>query len=72
MTDRPEQDPGTGPDAGPHRRRDGRSAGGSADLVEMDYHRAGPGMRRRLAWQVLAWPLALVALIVAGAIWFLA
>lgn len=48
-----------------------RSAGSAGESTDVDYVRATAPVRNRLIWQVLAWPLGLVALIVAGAIWAL-
>lgn len=48
-----------------------RSAGSAGESTDVDYVRATSPVRSRLAWQVLIWPLGMVLLIVAGAIWAL-
>lgn len=48
-----------------------RSAGAAGEPADTDYYRATEPVRSRLARQVLIWPLALVLLIVLGAVWAL-
>ncbi|GGF72543.1 hypothetical protein GCM10011402_26400 [Paracoccus acridae] len=48
-----------------------RSAGTAGEPSDTDYVRATAPVRNRLAWQVLIWPVAMILLIVLGAIWAL-
>ena len=48
-----------------------RSAGAAGEPSDTDYVRATAPVRNRLAWQVLIWPVAMILLIVLGAIWAL-
>jgi hypothetical protein len=48
-----------------------RSAGAAGEPSDTDYVRATAPVRNRLAWQVLVWPLAMILLVILGAIWAL-
>lgn len=48
-----------------------RSAGAAGEPTDTDYVRATAPVRNRLAWQVLIWPVAMILLVILGAIWAL-
>ena len=48
-----------------------RSAGAAGEPADTDYVRATAPVRNRLAWQVLIWPVGMILLVIAGAIWAL-
>lgn len=48
-----------------------RSAGAAGEPTDVDYVRAPAPVRNRLVWQVLIWPLLMIALVILGAIWAL-
>ena len=48
-----------------------RSAGAAGEPSDTDYVRATAPVRSRLAWQVLVWPVAMILLVILGAIWAL-
>lgn len=63
----PEQDGDKTTDPGPVDR----SAGAAAEASDVDYVRATTPVRSRLVWQVMIWPVLMIVLVIAGAVWVL-